>query len=175
MGYRMSVVMLALVSCGCLRLQANSTKSKSLPPGVLGALAADEKDYCDRFLGDFKKGCHRTFRAHLLWRQLVITPSGQPAILVENGESCGSAGCTLSLFVQQSDTKFVQVLGTGVEVGTLRQIKILKTVTNGHYDIQKIWHDGKTHTVYSWDGTRYSEVLSGRTRNLRSSILIGCG
>lgn len=145
-----------LVTCSCIFLQGGSAKSKSLPPGVLKALAADEKDYCDKFLGDFKKGCHQTFRANLLWQELVISPSRQTAILVENRESCGSAGCALSLFVQQPDAKFVQVLGTDGQVGTLGSVKVETTVTKDHYDIQKTWHDGKTHTIYRWDGVRYS-------------------
>ena len=156
MNIRCTVAVLAFVACYCMSLHGESPKSKLLSPGVLKALASDEKDYCDEFLGDFKKGCSQAFRAHLLSRELVITPSGQAAILVENRKSCGSAGCSLSLFVQQPDEKFVQVLGRAGEVGTLGSVKVLKAVTNGHYNIQKTWHDGKTQTLYLWDGFRYS-------------------
>jgi hypothetical protein len=137
-----------------MALHADSPKSKRLPLGVIKALASAEKDYCDHF--EDKKGCHRTFRANLSWHELVITPSGQTAFLVENRKSCGSAGCALSLFVQQSDAKYVQVLGTGGEIGTLGSVRILKTVTEDHYNVQKTWHDGKTQTLYLWDGSRYS-------------------
>jgi len=128
-----------------------------LPPGVLKALAADEKEYCDQFLGSFKKGCQQKFRANLLWRQLLITPSGQFAILVESNNMgfCGSAGCSLYLFVQR-DTKFVQALGTTGGIGALDRVAVLKTVSAGYYDIQITWRDGNTPTIYRWDGQRYS-------------------
>jgi hypothetical protein len=151
MDIRYAVGVVALVTCCCMSLHGDSPKSKGLPPGVLKALASAEKAYCDHF--EDKKGCHRTFRVNLSWRELVITPSGQKAFLVENGVSCGSAGCALSLFVQQPDAKYVQVLG---EVGTLASVRVLKTVTKDHYNVQKIWHDGKTQTLYLWDGLRYS-------------------
>jgi hypothetical protein len=92
-----------------LHLGAGDQPKIALPPGVLTALAPAEKAYCDHF--EDKKGCHRTFRANLSWHELVITPSGQNAFLVVNKESCGSAGCALSLFVQQPDGKYFQVLG----------------------------------------------------------------
>ena len=56
MDIRYTVGVLALVTCCCMSLHGDSPKSKRLPPGVLKALASDEKDYCDKFLGDFKKG-----------------------------------------------------------------------------------------------------------------------
>jgi hypothetical protein len=154
MDIRRTVGIAALVTCCCISLHGNSPKSNSLPTGVLNALAPAEKDYCDHF--EDKKGCHRTFRANLSWHELVITPSGENGFLVENRESCGSAGCALSLFVLQPDAKYLQVLGTDGEVGTLASVKVLKTVTKDHYNIQKIWHDGKTQTLYVWDGLRYS-------------------
>jgi hypothetical protein len=155
MGFRNRAGVIAFVACVCLSQQVRA-KSRELPPGILAALAADEKSYCDQFLGDYKKGCQKTFRENLSWRELLIAPSGQTAILVQNGESCGTAGCALSLFIQQSDTNFAQVLGTDGEVGTLSSVNVLKAVTNGHYNIQKTWHDGKTQTLYLWDGLRYS-------------------
>jgi hypothetical protein len=93
-----------------------------------------------------------------LWRQLLIAPSGQAAILVEskNMGSCGSAGCSLYLFVRQPDGEFIQVLGMQGDTGALERIKVLKTVTEDHYNIQKTWADGKTHTIYQWNGMRYS-------------------
>lgn len=74
-----------------------------------------------------------------------------------NMGSCGSAGCSLYLFAKQSDGRFVQVLGTQGGVGHLEQVKLLSDVTKGHYDIQKIWADGKTKSTYRWNGIRYSE------------------
>jgi hypothetical protein len=138
--------------------QSTRTKSTSLRPGVFEALAEDEKGYCDQFLGDYKKGCNQAFRANLLWLELEIAPSEQAAILVENHNmgACGSAGCSLYLFVQQPDAKFVQVLGTNGETGALADIIVLKDITKGHYDIQKAWRDGRTRTLYLWDGVRYS-------------------
>jgi hypothetical protein len=158
MGLRYTVGALLLVACSCLSLAADSVKTKSPPPGVLKALAADEKEYCDQFLSDFKKGCRQKFRASLLWRQLLIAPSGQVAILVEvnNMGFCGVAGCSLDLFVQQPNAKFVQVLGKSGDVGTLDRVTVLKTVTTGYYNIQVTWSDSKTQTIYKWDGQRYS-------------------
>jgi hypothetical protein len=157
-GLRNSVGTLLFVACTCLSLAADNVKTQSLPRGVLKALAADEKEYCDQFLGDFKMGCKQKFRANLLWRQLPIAPSGQVAILVENDNIgfCGSAGCSLDLFVQQPNAKFVQVLGKTGDVGTLDRVAVLKTVSAGYYNIQITWTDGKTQTIYRWDGQRYS-------------------
>ena len=157
-GFRKAVGALAPVACCWLSLQADSTKAHSLPPGVIKALAADEKDYCDQVLGDLKKSCHQAFRANLLWRELVIAPSGQTAFLVENKNAgyCGSAGCALYLFIRQPDREFVQVLAADGEVGTLATVRVLRTVTNRHYDIQKTWKDGKTKTLYRWDGEGYA-------------------
>jgi len=134
------------------------TEAKPLPSGVLKALAADEAEYCDQFEDDFKKGCEEMFRINLMWRELPVAPRGLSAILVENrnGAFCGSAGCALSLFIQQPDAEFAQTLGKDGDVGTLDRVAVLKTITDGHYNIQKTWADGKTHTIYRWRGSRYS-------------------
>jgi hypothetical protein len=120
-GFRRIAGVVALVRCNCLSLQAGGARSKSLPPGIIKTLASYEKEYCDQFLGDFKKSCHQTFRANLLWHELEVAPQGRTAFLVENHNMgfCGSAGCSLYLFAQQTDAKFVQVLGKGGDVGTL--------------------------------------------------------
>jgi hypothetical protein len=135
-----------------------NTEVKPLPPGILEALAADETEYCDEFEDDFKKGCEETFRVNLMWRELPVAPRGLPAILVEdrNIGFCGSAGCALSLFIQQPDAQFAQTLGRNGDVGTLDRITVLETITDGHYNIQKTWADGKTHTIYRWRGSLYS-------------------
>jgi hypothetical protein len=148
----------AFVACGCLGLYAETAESEGVPASVYKALAADERAYCDQFLGDFKKGCRETFRAHLIWREIEVSPV-QNGMLVELhnivGE-CGSAGCTLYIFVQRPDGKFVQVLGTQGDVGDLTNVTVSKTITNDHYDIAKTWRGGKTHTIYKWNGLRYS-------------------
>lgn len=135
-----------------------NTESKPLPFGVAKALAADTAIYCDEFDDSFKKGCEETFLVNLMWCKLSVSPAGLPALLVENRNLgfCGSAGCSLSLFLQQPDGQFVQTFGTDGEVGTLDEVKVLKTITDGHYDMQKTWADGKTHTIYRWTGGHYS-------------------
>ena len=134
-----------------------NTEAKPLPSGVLKALAADEAEYCDQFRDDFKRGCEETFRTNLMWRELPVAPRWNPAILVENRNTgfCGSAGCALRLFIEQPDAQFAQTLGTDGEVGALDRIRVLKTIANGHYNIEKTWADGKTHTIYRWRGSRY--------------------
>jgi hypothetical protein len=132
-------------------------ESKQLPPGVLKALAPQAKAYCDQFLGSFKKGCHETFRTKLRWRQLVVTQSNNVAFLVEddNTGACGSAGCALFLFGPK-ESHFVQILGTQGDVGTLEEIHVLKTSTNGYYDVQKSWKSSHGVTAYRWNGQRYT-------------------
>ncbi len=134
-----------------------NTEAKPLAGGVLKALAADEAEYCDEFEGDFRKGCQQTFRANLRWRELPIAPRKPPAILVEicNIGFCGSAGCSLTLFIEQPDSDFVQSLGTQGDVGDIDDVSVLRTTAAGHYDIQKTWADGKTHTIYRWRDSRY--------------------
>jgi len=131
---------------------------KPLPSGVVKALAADTAIYCDEFDDSFKKGCEETFLVNLMWRELSVTPKGFPAVLVENRNMgfCGSAGCSISLFIQKPDSQFIQTFGADGEVGNLDRVKVLKTITEGHYDIQKTWADGKTHTIYRWSGSEYS-------------------
>jgi hypothetical protein len=132
---------------------------KSLPEGVLKQLAPETKEYCeDQFAEGFRNGCAEKFAAHLRWRELSITPSGQPAILVENDNLgfCGTGGCALYLFVQQKSTSFTQVLGSKGGLGTLERVTVLKKITKGHYDIGLTWSDYKTHSVYRWDGSHYS-------------------
>jgi hypothetical protein len=119
----------------------------------LQALASDEKAHCDQFLGEFKKGCRERFREHLKWAHLVISSSGQTAILVENDEAGGSHGYELVLFAVKSNGKYVQVLS---EIGYLDSIIVLKSQTRGYLDIQKRWRDGATRTEYRWNGRRYS-------------------
>jgi hypothetical protein len=149
-----SICLIVALSCG---LQASGAKARSLPPGVLTALASDEQAFCDQFLGQWKVTCHQTFRAHLLWRELLIAPSRQTAILIENHNVgfCGSAGCSIYLFLQR-DATCIQVLETHGDTGTLRKVKVLKSITNGHYDLQKTWADDKTQTIYRWNGSQYS-------------------
>jgi hypothetical protein len=136
--------------------QTNTVISGNLPQGVLNTvqLADDEKEYCDDHQN--KNDCHEAFRANLSWRELRITPSGTVSILVEdkNNEFCGSGGCSLYLFLKRSDGIFVQILGDG-DIGDLTQVGVLKSVTNGYYDLQKTRADGKTHDVYRWQGRRY--------------------
>jgi hypothetical protein len=158
MGFLAAIRLLAILGFGFPHSQADHAPSEGMPQGVVNALAADEKKYCDQFLEDFKKDCGRKFRANLSWRELLITPLGKTAILVEskNMGFCGSAGCSLYLFVQQSNGKFVQILGPHGEVGALANVKTLKTVTKGHFDLQKTWHDAKTRTTYQWNGSWYS-------------------
>jgi hypothetical protein len=139
--------------------QTDHTPPHTVPTGVLRQFAAEEKEYCEDQYGDrFKKGCDKEFAAHLRWRELSITPSGESAILVENDNFgfCGSGGCALHLFVQQKNMKFTQVLGSEGGLGTIERVTILKKLTNGHYDIRVTWSDAKTHSVYQWDGSQYS-------------------
>jgi hypothetical protein len=51
---------------------------------------------------------------------------------------------------------FTQVLGADGGLGTLKRVTVSKRITNGHYDIRVIWSDGKTHSLYQWDGWHYS-------------------
>jgi membrane carboxypeptidase/penicillin-binding protein PbpC len=135
-----------------------NTEAKPLPSGVAKALATDTALYCDEFDASFKKGCEETFLVNLMWRELSVSPTGLPALLVENRNLgfCGSAGCSLNLILQQPDGQFIEAFGTNGEVGTLDEVKVLKTITDGHYNIQKTWADGKTHTIYRWTGEQYS-------------------
>jgi Transglycosylase len=134
-----------------------NTEANPLPVGVLKALSADEAEYCDEFEADFRKGCAETFRTNLRWREFPVTPQSY-TILVENRNTgfCGSAGCALCLFVAATDGQFVQVFGTNGEVGSIDRVAVLKTVTNGFYDIQKTWSDKTTHENFRWTGTKYS-------------------
>jgi hypothetical protein len=134
-----------------------NTEAKPLPSGVVKALAPDTKIFCDQFEDVLKKGCEQTFVVNLMWRELSVTPNGFPAVLVENRNMgfCGSAGCSLSLFIEQPGAEFVQVFGADGEVGNLDEVKVLKTAKDGHYDIQKTWADGTTHTLYRWTGSQY--------------------
>jgi Transglycosylase len=135
-----------------------NTEANPLPSGVVKGLAPDTEIYCDEFDDAFKKGCEETFLVNLMWRELSVTPKGLRAVLIENRNLgfCGSAGCSLSLFIQQPDSQFIQCLGTDGDVGNLDEVKVLKTIMGGYYDIQKTWADGKTHTIYRWTGSEYS-------------------
>jgi len=42
------------------------------------------------------------------------------------------------------------------ETGAIEGIERLKTLTNGHYDLQKTRRDGHTQTIYRWNGTPYA-------------------
>jgi hypothetical protein len=162
MGVRNTVGVVALAACICMSVQCRDAKSKNLPPGIFKALAkyeaAYDADYCAQYSGERKKQCHQTYRTNLNWQELVITPSGQTAILVESDNMgfCGAAGCSLYLVIEKPDGNFVQVLGTDGDTGTLGRIKVLKDTTRGYYNIQKTWRDDKSRTLYLWDGLRYS-------------------
>ena len=136
--------------------------AQGLPKGVAKAMSGDEKIFCDLWLGSYRKGCHRKFRENLWWRQVLITPSGQAAFLVDNRNMsfCGSAGCALYLFKQESNGRFSQILGRDGDVGNLARFKVLEATTEGYYDLQKTWADGQSTTVYRWDGKRYSIAQS---------------
>jgi hypothetical protein len=149
------LVVFCLLSPFAVAQQPNEHHTQRLPNGVLKAMAGDERDYCHQWLGEYRKSCGEKFRHNLLWRELVITPSGERAILVENPNlgACGSAGCALSLFAQRGKHHYDQLLG---ELGKLTAIAVLNTITNGYYDLQKTWADGTTNSKYRWDGRRYS-------------------
>lgn len=149
-----------LATFGCIGLDGRTVESTLLPPGIYSALASDEAAYCAQFLGSSKKGRRQTFRADLVWREIDVSRN-QSAILIELHNvlgQCGTAGCTLYVFVRQLSGKYDQVLGMQGEVGELARISVLKTTTNEHYDIRKTWRDGKNHTLYKWNGLRYAAV-----------------
>jgi hypothetical protein len=133
---------------------------RNLPEGVLKQFAGVAKEYCEeQFEEGFREGCRKKFVANLRWRELSITPSGESAILVENANTgyCGSGGCALYLVVPQNGTKFTQVLDSHGGMGTVERVTVLKKTTKGHYDIQVMWSDGKSRSIYQWDGSQYSE------------------
>ena len=133
---------------------------RTLPEGVLKGLAGEAKDYCeDQFVEGFRKGCATKFAVHLRWRELPITPSGETAVLVENDNLgfCGSGGCALYLLARRKDTKFTQVLGSNGGLGTLDRVSVMKKTTKGYYNIEVMWSDRITRSVYQWDGSQYSE------------------
>jgi hypothetical protein len=69
---------------------------------------------------------------------------------------CGSARCSFYLFLHGQDEKFILVLDKYGETGAIGSIERLKTLTKGHYDLQKTWRDGRTQTIYRWNGMRYT-------------------
>jgi hypothetical protein len=93
-----------------------------------------------------------------LWVQLQVAPRGIPGILVQNNNTgfCGVAGCALKLFIMQTNGEFDQALRADGAVGALAEVEVMKTSSDGHYDIRKTWADGRTHTIYRWRGSRYS-------------------
>jgi hypothetical protein len=162
MSVRNTVGVVALGACISMSAHGRDSKPKNLPLGVFDALAkyeaAYDADHCAQYLRERKKQCHQTYRNNFKWQEIVITPSGQTAILVESDNMgfCGSAGCSLYLLIEKPDGNFVQVLGADGDTGTLGQIKVLKDATRGYYNVQKTWRDGKNRTLYLWDGLGYS-------------------
>jgi len=156
MGFCRVACVLVLLASTYPSSRTQGGKSQSLPPGVITALATDEAEHCRQF---WYEDCHQTFRSNLLWRDFALTPSGQNAVLVENHntEFCGSGGCSVYLFVRRRDGKFIQVLGKQGETSSLGSVKVLNTLTKGHYDLSKTWRDHKIHTIYRWDGARYAD------------------
>ncbi|HEY6972655.1 MAG TPA: hypothetical protein VJA94_25830 [Candidatus Angelobacter sp.] len=144
-----------LITCAWPLLWSADVRVQRLPAGILNALSEDEAQSCRQVSGKFEKSCHRNFLSHLRWRELLLTPSGTAGVLVENRNQgfCGSAGCALYLFVAKPDRSFVVALD---EIGTVQSVKVLKTITRGHYDLKKTWSDGKTIVIYRWDGSLYS-------------------
>jgi hypothetical protein len=155
----LQLILALFVALNCDQQTVPST-AKTLPEGVLKGLAHEAEEYCeDQFVEGFRKGCETKFAAHLRWRELSITPSGETAVLVENDNLgfCGTASCALYLLVRQKDKKFTQVLDSNGGLGTLDRVSVMKKITKGHYDIQVAWGDRKTRSVYQWDGSQYSE------------------
>lgn len=136
---------------------ANESHAKPLPPGVLQAMANDEKEYCNQSTEGLTNTCREKFRANLLWRTLELTPGKRIGFLVENHNlgACGTAGCSLYLFVEEKKGSFIQVLGQDGDVGYLESIAVLTSITTGHFDILKVWADGKNRTIYTWSERRY--------------------
>jgi hypothetical protein len=133
---------------------------QNLPEGVLRQLAGVAKEYCeDQFEEGFRRGCHKKFLTNLRWRELSIIPSGRPGILVENDNTgyCGSGGCALYLFVRQTDNEFTQVLGSQGGLGRLENVAVLDAIAKGHFDICVTWSSQEGHSIYQWDGSKYSE------------------
>jgi hypothetical protein len=148
-----------LMSCFCIPVRGNSAESGTLPPGVVKALAKYEKEYCEEFLGEFRKGCHQKFRANLLWQPLVITQSGQTAFLVENRNSGFGGVRSISLCPTvegeiRSNPRNIRGHGN-------RDPRKHRSFECGHerpLQHSKTWRDGKTCTLYLWDGARYSSL-----------------
>ncbi|SRR6266404_645693 len=143
----------------CPRPQTDPTEPKALPDGVLAGLVRAQEMFCeDQFGNKHEKGCDKKFASHLQWSEVVIAPVGETAILVENQNQgfCGSAGCALYLVVQKADGSYAQVLGKQGDVGTLKRFAVLKEITKDHFNVQVTWSDGKGHSNYRWNGTRYA-------------------
>jgi hypothetical protein len=141
------------------RPQTDPTEPKALPGAILAGLVHAQEVYCeDQFGNKHKKGCDKKFASHLQWSKVVIAPGGETAILAENQNQgfCGSARCALYLVVQKADGSYAQILGKQGDVGTLERFAVLKEISKRHFNIQVTWSDGKGHSTYSWNGTRYA-------------------
>ena len=150
---RISTGLLCLAFFVCFAASAGA-QSDTLPLGILKALRSDELQCCKQGSEGFEESCHQHFIAHLRRRELRVAPPGKLAILIENRNQgfCGSAGCALHLFIRQSGGNFVEVLD---EVGILKNVTTLKSVTKGYSDLQKTSADRRTKTIYRWDGSEY--------------------
>jgi hypothetical protein len=159
MNLHFSAFALIVLLLNCPRPQTDSAEPKALPDAVLAGLARAQELFCeDQFGNRHTKGCDKKFASHLKWSEVVIAPAGETAILVENQNQgfCGSAGCALYLFVQKADGRYAQVLGRQGDIGTLKRFAVLKETTKDHFNVQVTWSDGKGHSNYRWNGTRYA-------------------
>lgn len=153
-------VLIAFLSALNFPSEENPATANRLPPGIFRTLAPEVKEFCeDQFTEGLRKDCEKKFASHLRWRDLNITPSGQSATLVENSNIgfCGQGGCALYLFVARKDASFVQILGSRGGLGTLERVAVSTNATRGYYDLSVTWSDGKTRSVYRWDGSQYSD------------------
>jgi hypothetical protein len=167
MKYR-TVVALLLATSFSAASQLGQAKTPELPSEVLASLAPHEAQYCSEC--QFPD-CHQTFRKNLLWQDLIITPSQDKAVLVEihNMGFCGSTGCPIYLFEFKANGKTVQILGKNGEIGSLSTVTPMAGVTRNHYELLKIWSDGKTRSIYRWKGSRYSEYRTVLSKESESA------
>jgi hypothetical protein len=158
MNLHFSALVLFVLLLNRLQPQNIPTEPTALPAGVLTALVPFPEQYCEDQFGDRRKrGCGKQFASHLKWMEVVVAPTGETGILIENQNQgfCGTAGCSLYLVVK-ADGTYAQVLGRLGDVGTLKRFVVLKETTKGHFNVQIAWSDGQGHSNYRWNGSRYA-------------------
>lgn len=134
------------------QLRSSNEQDVQLRMNIEAVLKAEEDMFCSDIQA---QDCGEQFKRGIKYRSAQLSPGGKSGLFVELHLKgfCGSGGC--SLYVLRSEDNGYKIVLQSV--GTLEDLKLLKTTTKGYFDLRQrgFYNDQQRNREYVWTGSSY--------------------